>query len=169
MAPRAHSMRPTRSGRMSRNNISYREPKSDDEISDGQQYRKVVARSSTRVQRQSYNEDSSSSGESTSTSESHSNTSAQQFTTSFLGRKRKRKLPEYGRIPNPLVGSSLYKKRKIGRILDTRGVEGAVPERNTPPWQELEYQILVQVMKVSDVCEIEIAIMAMLITFQCFA
>ncbi len=134
--------------------MSYRELTSDEEVlsdvSDVDPSPQATVRSSARVQRRTYNEDSSSSDESSSASESPDDPPVRR-TTPSASRRRKRPTTT---IPSKSVGRfPSYKKRKTSTIKKTAHskAEAAVqlqpPSGRIPPWQDLEFSILCQILR----------------------
>ena len=167
-ASAAHTQASPRSQRSSRQKRSYRELTSDEEFSDVSPIssRIPAVRSSKRVQRRSYKEDDDSSQVSQSTSDSDLplrsplSNPRETSTTSPLRRsqrtassaRRKRRLP-----PEPITSDRDLAPRKRVKLSKTAHTnngtanqilhEQATLSKTIPPWQELEYQILLQIFK----------------------
>ena len=134
----------------SRKRLSYREISSDEAPSDiDQQYSSRVRRTSKRLQKRSYIEDSSDS-ESNSDSEAvlEPETHPSLPTRSNPSRSRKRLAPS-----EPATRQPSNKRKKVDhRSKATRGktrltVEGPAPAAINLPWQHLELDILTQIFK----------------------
>jgi hypothetical protein len=170
MASAAHNPASSRAQRSTRKQRSYRELTSDDDFSDISpiQSRTPPVRSSTRVQRRSYKEDDDSSDASQSTSDSESDVplqaplskSREPHTTTPPQRPQrtassaKRKRPAPLRAATSHRGLVARKRLKLSNTTDSNDgnakqvLRSQVPISKTiPPWQDLEYQILLQIFK----------------------
>jgi hypothetical protein len=159
MASAIHTRAPARSQRRSRKKHSYRELTSDEELSDVSpiQARLPAVRSSKRVQRRSYKEDEDSSDASQSTSEldlppPRTITPPRPSRTNISSASRKRRAPQESSIATRDLLSC--KRIKLSDATETQ--EGSLKQvvqeqvlvsEKIPPWQELEYQILLQIFK----------------------
>jgi hypothetical protein len=159
MAPAVHTRVSARSQRSSRQKRSYRELTSDEELSDVSpiQARLVAVRSSKRVQRRSYKEDDDSTDPSESTSEldlplSRTATPPRPSRTNTSSASRKRRAPQEsstasrGLVSCKRIQLSDATERPEGSSKQVLQEQAPVSEK-IPPWQELEYQILLQVFK----------------------
>jgi hypothetical protein len=153
MASAIHTRASARSQRRSRKKRSYRELTSDEELSDISpiQARVPAVRSSKRVQRRSYKEDEGSSDASLSTSEldlpsPQAITPPRPSRTNTSSASRKRRAPQESSIATRDLLSC--KRIKLSDATDTQeGQEQVLVSEKIPPWQELEYQILLQIFK----------------------
>jgi hypothetical protein len=159
MASAIHTRAPARSQRRSRKKRSYRELTSDEELSDISpiQARLPAVRSSKRVLRRSYKEDEDSSDASQWTSEldlpsPRVITPPRPSRTNTSSASRKRRAPHESSIATRDFLSC--KRIKLSDATDTQ--EGSLKQvlqeqvpvgEKIPPWQELEYQILLQIFK----------------------
>jgi hypothetical protein len=159
MASAVHTRASARSQRRSRKKHSYRELTSDEELSDVSpiQARLPAVRSSKRVQRRSYKEDEDSSDASQSTSEldlpsPRTITPPRPSRTNTSSASRKRRAPQESSIATRDLLSC--KRIKLSDATETQ--EGSLKQvlqeqvlvsEKIPPWQELEYQILLQIFK----------------------
>jgi len=159
MASAAHTRASARSQRSSRKKRSYRELTSDEELSDISpiQSRLPAVRSSKRVQRRSYKEDEDSSDASQSISEVDL-PSPQPITPPRRSRTNASSASRKGRAPqeSSIAACDLVscKRIKLSDTTETREVsskqvlqEQVSVSGKIPPWQELEYQILLQIFK----------------------
>jgi hypothetical protein len=170
MASAAHTRTSPRAQRCTRQRRSYRELTSDEEFSDVSpiQSRTLALRSSKRVQRQSYKEGDDSGDASQSTSDSDSDvllqlppSNAREPHTNTPPRRSQRTDPTaQGTGPAPLDSTTsarglVSRKRvKLTKTINTtdRSAKQALEEQladsgTIPPWQDLEYQILLQIFK----------------------
>jgi hypothetical protein len=168
MASAAHTRAPSRSQRSTRKKRSYRELTSDEEFSDIAQLqpRTPAVRSSKRVQRRSYKEDDDSSSASKSTSDSDmplqsKPQDAQEPRTIAATRRSQRTAPSTKRrrqAPPESASSNrefvFCHRVKLSNIAHPkRGSakqvlqEQVAVSKTIPPWQDLEYQILLQILK----------------------
>ena len=168
MASSVHDRAPPRAQRSTRKKRSYRELTYDEEFSDAPSIhsRRPAARSSKRVQRLSYREDGDSTDALQSASDSApprrsllSNTPEAHIATP--PRRSSRNTPAIrhkGRAPSApssLKRDLLFTKRaKLSNAIDSRdgNVKQKIKEQSPvskviPPWQDLEYQILLQILK----------------------
>lgn len=164
MASTVRHREPSRSQRSTRKKCSYFELTSDEEFSDISpvQSRIPAVRSSKRVQRRSYKEDDDTSEASQSTSDSDlplqlplSNTqkyrtpaSPRSSRTTFSAR-RKRRAPAESATSSRDFGSRKRVKLNSTKSGSAEQVlqEQAAVSKTVPPWQDLEYQILLQIFK----------------------
>ena len=166
MASPALATAPARAQRSTRKKRSYRELTSDEELSDTSPLhsRALAVRSSRRVKRRSYKEDDDSTDAAQSTSDSdlphrsrpsnvgetHATTPSRRSNTSTT-RRRRRSPPDFSSqnrdiIPRKRVKLSKANDKRAGNA--KQRLQPQIPvSKPIPPWQELEYQILVQIFK----------------------
>jgi hypothetical protein len=170
MASAAHNRAASRAQRSTRKKRSYRELTSDDDFSDISpiQSRTPPVRSSTRVQRRSYKEDDDSSDATQSASDSesdvppqaprsnspepHSTTPPRRPQRTASSAKRKRLAP----LGAAASHRGLVARKKV-KLSDITGADDGSAKsvrrsqlafsQTIPPWQDLEYQILLQIFK----------------------
>lgn len=159
-----------RAQRSTRKKRSYRELTSDEELSElfPTQSRTSAVRSSNRVQRQNYKEDDDSSDDSQATSDfdlddlrKSSPLNVQGTPTAALPRRsqrtvsaahgKRRASPESATSNRSLVSRKRVKlsnTRRSGEGSAKQVLQEPIPaSRTIPPWQNLEYQILLQIFK----------------------
>ena len=155
-----------RAQRSTRKKRAYRELTSHEELSDTStcRSRAPAVRFSRRVQRRSYKEDDDSTDASQSTSnsdlprrslpsnvgEAHSTTPSRRANTSTT-RRRRRISPDFSsanrdNVPRKKVKLSKANDKSVGDAKQRLQPQIFV-SKIIPPWQELEYQILVQIFK----------------------